>query len=364
MSLQAAVTKLTNGTNGDFCIRCHNQVGMNQSEPIFIPNADRSPISREGVTCVVCHRRKLPFGKVNGRFGLVKGDLFEPIYGPNGGEELKRVIESDEYDTNIERGKPGRAIHAEAKKFFQINTAGFCGNCHDVTHINGFRFEEAFSEYKSSPASKKGITCQDCHMGKTPGIPSGYFEEPVAIIGGKPTKSRKRTVHMFVGPDSSIVHPGIFPHNPEAQKIASLRQWLAFEYGVGWGTDEFEDNVSNEQFPKHWSDASKRYDARDIIEENLALLDKSLEQRKILLRNGYSLGNIVVDKVSPKKIKFRVEVKNITEGHNVPTGFDAERIVFLQITVKDKNGKIIFKSGDLDPNGDVRDLHSIYVHNG
>jgi len=48
----------------------------------------------------------------------------------------------------------------------------------------------------------------------------------------------------------------------------------------------------------------------------------------------------------------------------VPTGFDAERLVFLQTTVTDCQGKIVFKSGDLDPNGDVRNEHSVYVHHG
>lgn len=38
--------------------------------------------------------------------------------------------------------------------------------------------------------------------------------------------------------------------------------------------------------------------------------------------------------------------------------------MFLQIDVTDADGKVIFRSGDRDPNGDVRDLHSLYVHNG
>ena len=48
----------------------------------------------------------------------------------------------------------------------------------------------------------------------------------------------------------------------------------------------------------------------------------------------------------------------------MPTGFDAERLVFVQVDVTDREGTVIYQSGDLDPNGDVRDLHSLYVHNG
>ena len=32
-AMQAKIGKLTNGTNGDFCIRCHTPVGMNLGEP-------------------------------------------------------------------------------------------------------------------------------------------------------------------------------------------------------------------------------------------------------------------------------------------------------------------------------------------
>ena len=82
-----------------------------------------------------------------------------------------------------------------------------------------------------------------------------------------------------------------------------------------------------------------------------------------LLQNGYKLGEIITEKASPNGIRFKVKVSNGTDGHNVPTGFDAERLVWLYVTVTDPDGKVIKQSGDLDPNGDLRDLHSLYVHN-
>jgi hypothetical protein len=40
-AFQGALLQLTNGTNGDFCIRCHNQVWMNAGEEEFKSNMDR-----------------------------------------------------------------------------------------------------------------------------------------------------------------------------------------------------------------------------------------------------------------------------------------------------------------------------------
>ena len=83
-----------------------------------------------------------------------------------------------------------------------------------------------------------------------------------------------------------------------------------------------------------------------------------------VLRNGYAIGDIVTRKADRSGIAFKVEVKNITDGHNVPTGFTGERLVWLRVTVTDAEGKVVLISGDTDPNGDVRDNESSYVHAG
>ena len=364
-AMHATVVKITNGTNGDFCIRCHTPVGMNLREPEFMSNMDRHPTSREGVTCIVCHRLDRPYGKLSGRLAIVEDSIFGPIYGPTGGAELERVIESGEYNVNTDRDRRARDIHTEAVEFAQISAPGSCGSCHDVNLVNGFRLEEAFSEFKNTPSAKRGETCQDCHMGKVPGVVSGYATEPAAIIGGRPTTERKRTNHMFAGPDYSIVHPGIFPHNTEAQDLATIRQWLTFDYEAGWGTDAFEEDVADDYpFPEHWASADDRYDAADIIADNLDLLGEIAEQRLEVLRAGYGLGAVQVERVDEGGIRFKVEFENLTDGHNVPTGFDAERVVWLYVRVYDGRDKLVFQSGQLDPNGDVLDSHSLYVHNG
>lgn len=366
MSLNSEINELTSGTNGDFCLRCHSPIGANLGESPFISNLKRHPTSREGVTCVACHRINKNYNKRSGRLALVEGGLLEPIYGPKGNKELKRVLDNtDKYRVVTEDGKPGRKIHNEVKKFASISDPVFCGTCHDVTLLNGFRLEEAFSEYRLSPAAKKGVTCQDCHMGKTEGVASGYHEGPAAIVGETPTKKRKITSHFFAGPDYSIVHPGIFPHNSRAQEMATMEEWLRFDHEAGWGADEFEDNVAEDaKFPLRWESVDDRYDAREILNHQFKLLDWARERRLEVLRNGYLLDEVVVQQSDADGVRFKVKVKNLTDGHNVPTGFTGERLVWMHVEVTDPSGKTVFKSGDLDPNQDVRDHESAYVRSG
>ena len=386
-AMQGSIGFLTNGTLGDFCIRCHTPVGMNLKEKEFMSNIDRHPTSREGVTCIVCHRLSQPYGKITGRLAITEGDLTQPIFGPTGeNAPLLDAIKIAGLKTTKE-ATIGRKVHKEVTQLLQLNNSGLCGTCHDVTEANGFRLEEAFSEWKNSPANDKGISCQDCHMGKEPGkimVPRDHpdFEKenyafgPAAKVGRYESPPRKLTNHMFVGPDFSVLPPSIFPLNvraiiEESQKgdesvegFATIREWLKFDIDAGWGTDEFEDEVSDDfEFPERWSSLDDRYEAREIIDENLVLLDEIREERLKLFRNGYVIDDVIVDRKDSEGIKFRVKVASGTDGHNVPTGFDGERLVWLYVRVLDAQGKIIHQSGDLDPNGDVRDLHSAYVHN-
>ncbi len=365
-SMHAKIVKLTNGSNGDFCVRCHTQVGMNMDEPVFMSNMDRHPVSREGITCVVCHRLENEYGKVSGRFALVEGGLNTPVFGPSGNAELNRVLaDPGNYQLTTDPAEQGRVVHPEVRQAGQLTTSGFCGACHDVTLKNGFRLEEAFSEFKNSPAAKRGESCQDCHMGKVPGKKSGYRLEPAAIVGGVPTEPRKRTNHMFPGPDYPVIHAGIFPHNPKAAELATMREWLTFDDQAGWGTDEYERRADKQKkYPSRWRTVDDRYDARAVIDEQEKLLAEMQEQRLALLREGYRLGELKVTRASRRGLRFDIEVRNGTDGHNVPTGFDAERLTWLRVTVTDPAGEVVFQSGDLDPNGDVRDLHSHYVHDG
>ena len=69
----------------------------------------------------------------------------------------------------------------------------------------------------------------------------------------------------------------------------------------------------------------------------------SASRRKIL-RIGYLLGDVEVSAATADGVHFRVPVRNGIDGHNVPSGLDNERLVYLHVTVTDSQGKVVFES--------------------
>lgn len=363
---------LTQGTVGTFCVRCHQQVGTQLGEDREAPLWQRSQISREGVTCITCHRVKEQYGKVNGERRIEPGKIFEPVYGSGEKSVIKDVIAKKEtYTVATSEKERGNQIHQGMITNDQITKSEFCVSCHQVAVNLGIKLEIVWDQYRDSPARKAGVTCQDCHMGKVPGRPDGYATAPSAVVGGKAINpGRKHANHRFIGPGYSIAHPGIFPHNKKAQAI-SIKDWLKFDWRAGWGTTKFEDKVADGKvkvkFPKRWADALDREEARQIIDENLSKLDKRDTVRKTVMENSSHVDGPHIAG-TPKvgtDLAFSYTIKNTNTGHNLPSGsLGAQPQLWVNIALVDPDGKNIWETGYVDSNGDIADLHSLDVAAG
>src|SRR5262245_7995303 len=364
--------ELTQGTVGTFCVRCHQQVGTQLGEDRETPLWARSQISREGVSCITCHRVKEQYGKVNGERRVEPGKIFEPIYGSGEKSVIKDIL-ADKETYSVKTSKDGRGtdIHNGMMTNPQLTKSEFCVSCHQVAVNLGIKLEIVWDQYRDSPARTAGITCQNCHMGKVPGKAEGYATAPSAVVGGKEINpGRKHANHRFIGPGYSIAHPGIFPHNTKAQAF-SVKEWLQFDWRAGWGTSEFEDKVARGKikidFPKRWADPLDREDARQILEENLAKLDERDEIRRQLMENGTKVDGPYVEG-APKVgrvLAFSYKIKNLNSGHNLPSGsLGAQPQLWVNVALIDPDGKNVWETGYVDRNGDLADLHSLEVAAG
>jgi hypothetical protein len=319
----------TGGTIGTFCSRCHTPVGSSLGEPGGMRNVHRSRISMEGVTCVVCHRLKKPFYKASGRLPVTPGKLLDGcFFGPF----------ADPVDADGSAHRAAGVAH--------LTKSSMCGSCHDVTNPQGMRLEEAFSEWQNSPAAKEGITCQDCHMGPNPGVPVKPWERPIGKAASVPgldpglLPDRHLSNHSFVGPDYSLLPDTEFPYKLDWMYETDYRK---------------RSNLTGYQ----------REMLTRLRVRNRTQLARARAQRLQLLRNAacISVSHPERERMGGR-FKVRVDVTSTTAGHNFPTGFTAERQAWVEVVVTDPQGCVVFASGDLDSNGDLRDEHSHDVESG
>lgn len=166
-----------------------------------------------------------------------------------------------------------------------------CGVCHEVSNpaLNDFPIELTWTEWVNSDFAVEGETCQDCHMKVTRGYAANLFGLP----------DRDIHVHRFVGANAWI---------PEV---------LAAEYPELGREEAFLQTAA---------------DARELLLESAIL---EVMPPKTQLRPN-----------SDGQILIRVE--NLT-GHKLPSGYPEGRRIWLEVTVEDAQGELLFSSGVYDP---------------
>ncbi len=360
------INELASGTVGAFCVRCHQQIGTQLGEAREAPLWERSGIAREGVTCITCHRVSEEYGKVNGARTVEPGDIHQPVTGSGQNGVLNEVLrDPDTYRIATSSEERGTPIHTAVRPFAQIKESEFCVSCHQVAVHPNIKLEVVWDQYRNSPAFEQGVTCQECHMGKTPGRAEGYVTAPVAIVNGVPVNpDRRHHNHAFYGPGYPIAHPGIFPHHPDNEQW-TIDEWLQFDWRAGWGTPEFEEAIEDGEtevaFPEIWEDPIDREDARYVIDEALEMLEEKRQLRLAVMNNGSKIEGPFFDE-HPRvgePFSFHYVVTNTNPGHNLPSGsLGAQPEIWLNVAITDPDGNNVWESGYVDSAGDMADLHS------
>ncbi len=387
------INDLASGTIGHFCVRCHASVGTALGERRDIAWWDRSAASREGITCVTCHRVGEGYGKVNAARRITPGDIHEPVFGPfdtTGG--IKAISNAMRLGILVSPDQPDRPTEADGKKWIRIHQAAiqsdllkaseFCVTCHQVAVHPGIKLETVWEEYRASPARKDNITCQMCHMSTNPGQNTGYKKGWAACVNGVTygangeitcaeghyvNDQRPLTDHTFVGPGYPISHPGLFPFRLEDSPFTP-QQWLTFNYRAKWGSDAFESSgAAASTFPPEWQDPAKRKVAWKIVQENIDRWYERKRQRLKLLEGASKLDGPFFDgKPSVgKALSFNYKLTNLNKGHNLPSGsLGAQPELWINVALLDPDGKRIWESGYVDSHGDMADLQSLDVRAG
>jgi hypothetical protein len=374
------------GAGGEhWCVNCH-AAADNLASTVPAWNAQsfgggggaRKPLkdvltasAMEGISCAVCHQTIGPVhasgatrgGEYEGNAtwtSFATGAVFrmrpEDGTGVSGiGNSGYRFDTSSFLSRSLGAGGPGDPIvhkraAPEAKSY--LGSSEFCGACHDVrlfgTDSLGVRekgehfkrLRNAYSEWKTwadteKLAGRRAATCQDCHMSLYPGVcvagaasgastadscPAGFHFEPRApgekargMVASSSSEPRALTSHYFTSVDLPL-------------------------------STEFEDKWANDPS----LDASGSPVGLEL-------------RRRQLLTHTFKFGLGRAARVGAQ-LDIPVEVQNTGAGHRVPAGFSQEREIWVELSVKDARGAIVYEVGRIpDDDADLRDKAFVRV---
>jgi hypothetical protein len=338
------------------------------------PPAGSSPsLGAAGITCDMCHNLQGPdFNR------SVQGDGF--------------ANNSIDYNHSIEKVGPfARPFQVKGNfhvsdndpnKIAFLRSGAFCNACHDVRvpvanpgdlqhreydvntgngSVTYFRLENLSSEWQLGAYNStnnpfgKVIRCQDCHMSMFPyagnssyqvgdlsitsPAPAIFFSNYAAVPGVStqynfPLQKRPVVNHHFTGVDVPLLYS------------SELQARLGSDYPDPYQPGQDEYGIPN-------SLAQRRHDLLD------AAVRVSLSKTDPVAQLG-------------KTFTVRAECVSLT-GHRFPAGFSQERTAYLQLSVTDDNGFLLYQSGyvvdkphpetgEAEPDGNLDDEDLEHVH--
>ncbi len=376
------------GTGGEhWCVSCH-AAGDNlaSSVPAWSATSDersRRPLrdvlsaqAMEGISCAVCHQTIGPVHAGGGYRGNptwtspVSGALFQMR--PEDGAGVRGIANSGYLldpsvfiATSLGRGGAGdpivhRAASDETSRY--LASSEFCGACHDVrlfgTDSLGARdrgehfkrLRNAYSEWKTwadteRSAGRKAATCQDCHMSTYPGV---CVVDAKSRAGGEGLWSTSHALALRWGVAQGCP-PGFHfePRAPGERALGWIATGSAQPRPVSSHRFTSVDLPLAGELPDAWLN-DRTLDASGV--------PMGLEaRREQLMRRTFRLAVASPTRIGTR-IEVPIEIENTGAGHRVPAGFSQERETWLELTVRDARGGVVYEVGKIAADdADLRD---------
>jgi hypothetical protein len=264
----------------------------------FNPEKEEDRLAADGVSCSLCHQ--ITTDKLGTRESFVGGFVVDATR-PKGERAEYGPYQVDAGHARIMRSSSGGFQPTESA---HMRLSEVCATCHTLYTqalgpqgkvVGELPEQMPYQEWLHSDL-KNRQSCQSCHM--------PVVEEAVRItpVFGEPREGFSR--HVFVGANF-------------------LMQRLL---------NRFRADLSVAALPQELEAAAGR--TIDFLKTNAAVI------------------SIDTVGVGANRLEAVISVQNLG-GHKLPTAYPARRL-WLHVTVRDRNNRVVFESGALEPSGLIR----------
>ncbi len=278
---------------GRFCEGCHAPNEMMAGRVNRFSSVAPAEALTEGVACITCHT----------------ATHADPVRG-NGDLTLAY------HRAEAERDSPqGAALLADPRAHLAaygapdttalVKSAELCGACHtEIYNASNSKadrpqpVQSTYQEWSESWYAQNGVTCQDCHMAEDPAA------QVMALRSGNISKPRRYS-HRIIGANHVMTDTGL------GDALSVLRGGLL--PGVS-------------------------------AEMNHATLNEQARQTAAFLRSAAGL-ELRGQSVTPQGLHLDIAVQNLGAGHNLPTGVNDQKHIWLEVVLRDAAGAELFRSG-------------------
>jgi hypothetical protein len=292
----------------DECSKCHMPMARYQSKFEgkegevfshlgFDPDNRMDRLAEDGVSCSLCHQ--IQPDKLGTRESLVGGFVIDTKK-DKGEREEYGPFKIENGELRIMRTSSGGYRPTQGD---QIRQSELCATCHTlITTALGPRGEKIgelpeqmpYQEWVASDFKDKQ-SCQNCHM--------PVVEDMVRVTSSMGKFREGMSRHVFVGGNFFI------------QRVLN----------------RFRGDLSVGALPEELETAA----ARTV--DHLKTKTAQISINRVDVAGG--------------RLQADISVQNLS-GHKFPTAYPSRR-AWLHVTVKDRDGKVVFESGALNPNGSI-----------
>lgn len=249
----------------------------------------------------------------------------------------------------------------------------FCTQCHSAPCARGGECVDGFAFEDLSPLSLEGVTCEACH--KVSGLErthnSGHVLDPAGPIRGPIMDPAPNPFHAT---EPSPLHKksDFCGGCHDVIEVSGLHLERPFAEWSNSPAANTEATCQSCHMPASPGQAAVDGPMRTVHEHRFIGVDlpspevadeaeRALHRSRVqaLLSSTATLTVSASPRVQAgAQVDLHVTVTNTNHAHDFPTGTTFIRQVWIAVTVQDAQGQVLYETGGLDANGDLRDAFS------